>query len=148
MENLLQVLQKEQSILDELIAVTKREQEAIINKNINDLQQSLKEKERLEKQLQELEQERVNLTGDKDFAGLLKSAGPHAENLQILRQSLKNSLLELKHLQTTNTLLLKTELAYFNVVKELLNTNSTHYDAQGKLTKTSAETNTMFTQRA
>ncbi|NLM52707.1 MAG: flagellar protein FlgN [Firmicutes bacterium] len=148
MEELINVLQKEQNTLNALIGATKQEQEAIVNKNMELLQMSIKEKERLEKQLQALEEERIRLTGNKDFTTLLQAASDKAEILQALRQSLKKSLLELKHLQTTNTILLKTELAYFNVLKELLNANSPHYDAQGKLSKTSSEPNTMITHRA
>jgi len=147
-EKLLAVLEKQQDTFAELIGATKQEQEAIVNKNMELLQESLQAKERLEKQLKELEEERISLTGDKDFLTLVQAAGDKAETLQALRRSLKESILELKHLQTTNTLLLQTELAYFNVLKDLLNADSAHYDAKGKLTKKSAEPNTVITHRA
>jgi hypothetical protein len=54
--------------------------------------------------------------------------------LEALRQSLHNQLQELKHLTTTNNLLLKTELACFLAVQEALGLQSTYTD-KGTLTK-------------
>ncbi|MGI6658927.1 MAG: flagellar export chaperone FlgN [Dethiobacteraceae bacterium] len=134
MEQLVNVLKKQQQLLDQLLGLTKQEQEAIIARNTELLKISLKEKEQLTAELQRLEKERCALTGTQNCRSLAAAAGEQAELLEALRQSLHNQLQELKHLTTTNNLLLKTELACFQAVQEALGLQSTYTD-KGTLTK-------------
>jgi len=148
-EKLLRVLKKQQHTLNELIGISKQEQEAIMARNIELIKASIKQKNELQKQLIELEKERQALTDATNLSSLADTAaGDKKEVLEALRHSLKNSLQELKALNTTNTLLIKTELAYFDFLKEKVFPTIKQYDNKGNVSNKKQEDNTIVSHLA
>ncbi|NLZ92743.1 MAG: flagellar protein FlgN [Firmicutes bacterium] len=148
MEKLLNLLERQQHTLNELIGVTKQEQEAIIAHNVDCVRASIKQKEELQRQLVELEKERQMLTAESRLSNLAVAAGDKKALLDALHHSLKNSLQELKTLNITNTLLIKTELAYFDFLKEKVFSTTKQYNDKGTLNSKPQDSNAVVSHLA
>lgn len=148
MEKLLQILEKQQHTLNKLIGITKQEQAAIIAHNLDCVKSSLKQKEELENQLVELESQRQTLAEASKLKHLTATAGEKAAVLEARQHSLKNSLQELQSLNTTNRMLIKMELAYFDFLKEKIFPSTIHYNEKGSLDQKQHEDQTVISHLA
>ena len=116
----------------QLQKVSKEERQAVINNDARLLEQACRQKEKLEKDLIRLEEKRLALIKERTASELAAKAGGNAGKLQLLAAEIKNLLREVHALQTTNKLLIQSELALWEQVKAILFPQHVSYTAAGK----------------
>lgn len=144
-ELLTEVLRKEKIVLTELIKLTQKEREILVNCDGAALKVCLKKKENLKRALELLEEKRATFTGDRTLAEITAAGEPQAvKNLVTLHNEMKKILRELKELNDTNALLLRHELAYMKFMQEMINPagKATPYSSKGQMA-TSFNTNVL-----
>lgn len=134
-ELLSEILQEEKIVLAELVKVTQKERESLVNCDGVALEGCLKEKESLKDDLELQEEKRLALTGDRTLAEIT-AAGEQQEieDLVNIHSEMKEILRELKALNDTNALLLRHELAYMKFMQETINPagKATPYSSKGQ----------------
>ncbi|NLM46519.1 MAG: flagellar protein FlgN [Firmicutes bacterium] len=131
------ILQKECSLLAELKQNLLLEQQALLERSAEKLHTLCHRKTELEKSLQQLEAERLLLTGQRSLKELAKN--PEQAELLELGEKLKTLLRETRELQQANLLLIKCELAVWEQVQNSLFPQIKSYTATGSLEKEKTE---------
>ncbi|NLN06543.1 MAG: flagellar protein FlgN [Firmicutes bacterium] len=131
------ILQKECSLLGELKQSLLAERQALLERNAEQLHTLCNRKTELEKSLQQLEAERLLLTGQRSLKELAQDL-EQAELLE-LGEKLKTLLRENRKLQQANLLLIKCELAVWEHVQNVLSPKAKSYTATGSLEKGNTE---------
>lgn len=115
MKGLTAVLQAELEIVEELLTVCRREQEALVADDVQTLQAAVEKKAGLARKLAALEEERQQA-----MAQEATFAGDATQGLEEVRRLLQQKVQELKEVNETNRMLARQSLAYTRKVLELL----------------------------
>lgn len=146
MNKLVAVLQQQLETLQNLVSITKQEQQAIIKRDIQMLQSICSEKAALQNSLEHLEKERYILAAGRSLTELAKETGDN--KILTLRKPLKDVLQELRNMQMTNNLLIKNEFAYWNQLKSAFFSQNTPYTASGVLAAKGNQAKQLISQLA
>jgi flagellar biosynthesis/type III secretory pathway chaperone len=118
MKELRALLQEQQSVFTSLVTATLREREAIIHRDLETMQAVLAEKNALQSALYVLEEKRLAQAGENTLKEIIATCpGAQKQEFQDLYTSLKKTTRELEQLNTTNAVLIKTELAYLRHIE-------------------------------
>lgn len=125
MRELADVLRDELAVLQELLAVGRQEQEALVNDELAGIQAATGRKEELARRLAALEEERqqvMEATPETSVAGAPASRkrGRDDDEINRLRDSLRQAVREFQEVNETNRLLARQSLAYVQKMLSLL----------------------------
>ncbi|OIQ12550.1 flagellar protein FlgN [Neomoorella thermoacetica] len=125
MRELADVLRDELAVLQELLAVGRQEQEALVNDELAGIQAATGRKEELARRLAALEEERqqvMEASLDTSVAGAQASRerGRDDDEINRLRDSLRQAVREFQEVNETNRLLARQSLAYVQKMLSLL----------------------------
>ncbi|WP_338835750.1 flagellar protein FlgN [Neomoorella thermoacetica] len=125
MRELADVLRDELAVLQELLAVGRQEQEALMTDDLAGIQAATGRKEELARRLAALEEERqqvMEATPEISAAGAQASRkrGRDDDEINRLRDSLRQAVREFQEVNETNRLLARQSLAYVQKMLSLL----------------------------
>ncbi|WP_338827752.1 flagellar protein FlgN [Neomoorella thermoacetica] len=125
MRELADVLRDELAVLQELLAVGRQEQEALVNDELAGIQAATGRKEELARRLAALEEERqqvMEATPETSAAGAqaYRKRGRDDDEINRLRDSLRQAVREFQEVNETNRLLARQSLAYVQKMLSLL----------------------------
>ncbi|WP_338819267.1 hypothetical protein MTCOM_06780 [Moorella thermoacetica] len=125
MRELADVLRDELAVLQELLAVGRQEQEALVTDELAGIQAATGRKEELARRLAALEEERqqvMEASPETSAAGAPASRvrGRDDEEINRLRDSLRQAVREFQEVNETNRLLARQSLAYVQKMLSLL----------------------------
>ncbi|GAF26457.1 acyl-CoA dehydrogenases [Moorella thermoacetica Y72] len=125
MRELADVLRDELAVLQELLAVGRQEQEALVTDELAGIQAATGRKEELARRLAALEEERQQVMGaspETSVAGAPASRkrGRDDDEINRLRDSLRQAVREFQEVNETNRLLARQSLAYVQKMLSLL----------------------------
>ncbi|AOQ23395.1 hypothetical protein MTAT_25970 [Moorella thermoacetica] len=125
MRELADVLRDELAVLQELLAVGRQEQEALMTDDLAGIQAATGRKEELARRLAALEEERqqvMEATPEISAAGAQASQerGRDDDEINRLRDSLRQAVREFQEVNETNRLLARQSLAYVQKMLSLL----------------------------
>jgi Mg2+ and Co2+ transporter CorA len=132
---LLSNLLEQIDVIKTLTLLTRRERDALVNRDIPLLQSCRQEREQLQKNLAQLEQQRISLCRGLTLREIAAEPDAPAAELLHLRSTLKTALRELKSEHDTNTLFYKQEVAYLSLIRKAIaqETNAPNYTKNGAM---------------
>ncbi|AKX93491.1 FlgN protein [Moorella thermoacetica] len=125
MRELADVLRDELAVLQELLTVGRQEQEALVTDELAGIQAATGRKEELARRLAALEEERqqvMEATPETSVAGapVSRERGRDDDEINRLRDSLRQAVREFQEVNETNRLLARQSLAYVQKMLSLL----------------------------
>ncbi|MCK8816034.1 flagellar protein FlgN [Natroniella sulfidigena] len=124
LQKLVKILQAEYQLNQNLLELGEKKQGAIINEEVEVLEEIVREEEGYLADLEKLEGARANLVQNKKMTDLIAEVGqPYREQLSKLRKRMFGVIEELAYLNKTNEQLLKDALYLTNINLNILTNN-------------------------
>ncbi|MGM0370027.1 MAG: flagellar protein FlgN [Bacillota bacterium] len=136
MKQLIDVLKAEYTLYQRLYKLSNKKTDLIVDEEIDKLENAIVKEEKLLKQLQQLEEKRQSLTGQRSLTDFINSTQPQYESkLSDLRNKLLEITTKLSEINQVNDKLLKSALQLTNFNLNLLTNNSKQgtYGKQGAM---------------
>ena len=135
-KQLINILKGEYTLYQDLIKLSEKKTDVIVDKEIDKLENVIIKEEKLVNQVQKLEKKRQSLTGERSLTEFIDDARPqNKERLEELRNKLLKVTTQLRETNQLNNKLLKNALQLTNLNLNLLTNNSKQgtYGNQGTM---------------
>lgn len=124
-KQLINILKGEYTLYQDLIKLSEKKTDVIVDKEIDKLENVIIKEEKLVNQVQKLEKKRQSLTGERSLTEFIDDARPqNKERLEELRNKLLKVTTQLRETNQLNNKLLKNALQLTNLNLNLLTNNS------------------------
>jgi len=133
-QKLIEILKAEYTLYQDLTELSDKKTDLIIDQKIEGLEDVIVKEEKLVSQLQQLEEKRERLTGERDLTDFIDDTKPqHKDRMEELRNKLLEVTTKLRETNQLNNKLLKNALQLTNLNINLLTNNSKEgtYGKQG-----------------
>ncbi|MFO7819064.1 MAG: flagellar protein FlgN [Halanaerobacter sp.] len=135
-KQLVTILKGEYTLYQDLLKLSERKTDLIVDEEIEKLENAINKEEKLVSQVQQLEEKRQRLTGNRSLTDFIDDTHPQSkEKLEDLRNKLLEVTTKLRETNRLNNKLLKNALQLTNLNLNLLTNNSKQgtYGNQGSM---------------